>query len=224
MKITKPKRGRRGSKRLELTDLRSLVFDRRMWCATGIVTKHDGDATHYEAVTGPKDVIVEVVLQPSLTPVSCRIAASVWIVPEEGEEVLVALPEGDLTFMPCIIALLSSDNTPTAQGPQPGRVVIHRGQVYVHDGAGGAVSLALKQDAINVDNKYANHIHLAPNGATGGPLATTLANPPNPNFPGVDPVNPYLTNPGGIPTTNPASPGAGLTAATITGTTCLFAK
>lgn len=223
MRITKPKRGRRASKRLDLTDMRELFRDRRVWGAIGVVVKPNA-AEHYQAVTAPADVIVEVTLQPSLTPVSCRVGAGLWIIPEEGEEVAVLLPEGAVDFMPTIVAILSSDNVPTAQGPTPGRIVLHRGQVYVHDGAGGAVSLALKQDVINVDNKYAAHIHLSPSGSTGGPLSTTLVNPPNPNYPGLDPVNPFLTNPGGVPTTNPNSPGNGLTAATITGTSCLFAK
>jgi len=222
MRITAPKRGRRGAKRLDLTDMRDLFRDHRMWFALGIVERpDDGDDT---AIIGATDVQIEVVLQPSLQPVTCRLPAGVWDVPDEGDEVMVGLPEGAIDFMPVIVGRLSSGHVAAVQGPQAGRIVLERDEVLVHDGNGGAVSLALKTDVINVDNKYAGHLHLAPNGPTGGPLATTVPNPPNPNFPVPDAVNPFLTVPGGIPTTNPASPGAGLTAAVITGTSCLKAK
>lgn len=226
-RITKPLRSRSAVKRLDLTDMRSLFKDRRMWSAMGIVYAPDGEE-HWQVVLNEAgdsvDVIVEVELQPSQVPVTCRLPAGVWDVPDVGDEVGVILPDGEIDFMPVLVCRLSTNRVPTTQGPQPGRIVIARDEVLVHDGEGGAVSLALKQDVINVDDKYAGHLHLSPAGATEGPLSTTVANPPNPAFPGTDPVNPYLTVVGSIPTTNPDSAGDGLDAAEILGTSVLLAK
>lgn len=226
-RITKPMRGRKAVKRLDLTDMRELFRDRRLWSAMGVVTTPEGEDSWWEIVQSDGasvDVLVEVVLQPSEEPITCRLAAGIFDVPDEGDEVGVILPEGARDFMPIVVCRLSTRSVPTAQGPQPGRIAIIRDQVVVHDGAGGAVSLARKQDVINVDNKYADHIHLSPNGPTEGPLSTTVPNLPNPAYPGTDPVNPFLTVPGGLPTTNPASPGAGLDAAEILGTSVLLGK
>jgi hypothetical protein len=149
-------------------------------------------------------VHVEVVLQPSLIPVSCRLSAAIWTVPADGEEVAVLIPEGDPAFMPIIVAILSSDSLPTDQGPAAGRIAIVRGEVVVHDGNGGAVSLALKSDVEAVDAKYANHIHQdSTSAATGTPLSSVIPNPgPPPAF----------------------LPGDGLADAGIVGTTILKAK
>lgn len=173
MKITKPMRGNRGSKRLDLTDMREAFRDRRTWCSIGIVTD-PRDGAHFEVVEdGHRDVVVEVVLQPSLMPVTCRLAAAVWIVPNIGDEVVVLIPEGDPAFMPCIIALLSSNSVPTTQGPALNTISIVRDQVLVHDGAGGAVALALKSDVDNLANHYDGHTHSGV--TTGGGISGTIA-------------------------------------------------
>lgn len=203
-KITAPLRGRRGSKRLDITDLREVLRDRRMWSAIGIVTKPD-DGEHFEEVEGPADVLVEVVLQPSLVPVTCRLPAVFFTVPVVGEEVAVLIPEGQCDFMPTIIAILSTNSLPTAQGPAEGRIAIVRGEVVVHDGNGGAVSLALKSDVEAVDNKYSAHVHQDSTSApTSAPMITALPNPSGP-------VPPFI-------------PGPPLADAGIVGTTVLKAK
>lgn len=170
MRVTKPFRGQRGSKRLDLTDLRSLVRDTRTWCSIGRVFVPPGAASHYTIEDG--DIIVEVVLQPSLHDVTCRLAGGMWIVPAVDEEVVVALPEGEMTFMPTIIAVLSTGNVPSAQQPTPTRMVIQRQEVVVHDGAGGAnplptlASLQASIDKLNaLMDKYIAHTH------TGGTIS-----------------------------------------------------
>jgi hypothetical protein len=132
--------------------------------------------------------------------------------------------------MPVITCILSN-TLPSAQGPAPRTVVIARGpgsQVLIHDGAGGAKELAYKSDVEHVDAKYAGHIHLdSMGGPTGHPLVAqglggVVPNPPNPAYPGTDPVNPYLEL--GVPTTHPYHEGLGLPDAEIEGTSVLKAK
>lgn len=242
MRITKPKRGRGPVKRLDLTDMRELFKDRRLWSAIGIVMAPEGEQ-HWEIVQNDAgdgvDIIVEVVTQPGLETVSCRLPAGVWDVPDEGDEVAIVFPEGDRDFMPVIVARLSTNVVPTAggQGPQPGRIVIARDEVFVHDGNGGAVSLARKQDVINVDEKYADHKHLAAGSPTSGPLspvvgtvaapgspvvppgAGIVTNPPNPGGP-----PPFLDAATGTPTVDPFSAGSPPADAEILGTSVLLGK
>lgn len=207
MKVTKPKRSRGPVRRLDLTDMRELFRDRRVWSGIGIVTKPEGASQHWEIVqdgASSVDVLVDVVLQPSEEPVVCRLPAGVWDVPDEGDEVGVILPDGASDFMPIIVCRLSTNSVPTTQGPQPGRIVMVRDEVLVHDGNGGAVALALKSDVEAVDAKYENHLHQDSTSApTGGPLATIIPNPAAPP--------PYI-------------PGLPLTPADIVGTTVLKAK
>lgn len=139
MKITAPYRGRRASKRLDLTDLRAAFRDQRMWCSVGIVVDPGDGSPHFEVLVD--DVHVEVILQPSLVPVTCRLSAGLWRVPDIGEEVMVQIPEGALEFMPTITDVLSSGTVPTTQGPAPGRTLIVRQEVVIHDGGGGAEPL-----------------------------------------------------------------------------------
>lgn len=139
MKLSKPYRGQRASKRLDLSDLKELLRDRRVWCGIGIATVPAGEASHF--FVADDDVLVDVVLQPSLLDVTCRLAAGMWLVPAVGEEVAVIIPEGAIEFMPAIVAILSTGKVPTDQAPTPERIVIVRSEVVVHDGDGGAEPL-----------------------------------------------------------------------------------
>lgn len=177
VKITAPYRGRRATKRLDLTDMRKAFADQRMWCSVGIVTAPDDGGSHFEVTAD--DVLVEVVLQPSQTPVTCRLSAALWRVPDLGEEVMVQIPSGMVEFMPAITDFLSSGRVPTGQGPALGRVIIERNEVFVHDGAGGAVSLAyLSSLQASIDklnalvDAYKIHIH------SGGVLTGALTGVP----------------------------------------------
>jgi hypothetical protein len=186
-------RGRRPRKRMDLSDLRALTADRRIWCSVGkvIVPDDHADASHYTLVTGAggavTDLLVEVELQPSLQDVTCRMSGfaggagrGIWTVPAVGDEVLVALPEGQIAFMPTIIAILATRDIPHggSQGPAAGRTIIVNSEVLVHDGSGGAVPLALKSDvdqlADYVDNTLAIPV-VGGGGGTAGPGATSAA-------------------------------------------------
>lgn len=172
MRITKPKRAKSGAKRLDLSDMRELFKDRRMWTAIGVVTAPEGEA-HWHVASNDSgtavDVIVEVVLQPSEDQVSCRLRAGMWEVPAAGEEVAVLLPKGALDFMPIIVCTLSTRSVPTVQGPQPSRIVIvvpPGGDVLVHDGAGGAEELVKRSE-------FLGHGHAtAATGAVSPPIVS----------------------------------------------------
>lgn len=191
-RITRPNRGRRPRKRLDLTDVRSLVADRRIWCSVGKVIvpdDHEG-AQHFELVTGAggaiTDILVEVELQPSLQDVTCRMSGfaggagrGIWTVPAVGDEVLVMLPEGQIAFMPTIVGILSTRDIPNdgGQGPAEGRTIIVNSEVLVHDGSGGAVPLALKSDVDALANYVDTELSLPVVGGGGGnaTVATTVA-------------------------------------------------
>lgn len=158
-RITKPKRGGRPTKRLDLTDIRHLLRDQRQWTALGVVVKPEDGGEHWEIVGGGAgvDVMVEVELQPTQEIVTARLAAGMWIVPDVGDEVAVILPAGALDFMPIVTCILSHA-LPAEQGPAPRRIVIARGpgtEVLIHDGNGGAEPLVKKSE-------FDGHKHAAP--------------------------------------------------------------
>lgn len=170
-RITKPFRGRKASKRLDLTDMRQLFKDNRLWVALATVAVEEGQQQHFEITD--ECVVVDVVLQPAQEPLRCRLTSTVWRIPDVGDEVLIALPEGQREFLPVIVANLSSP--PTTQGPATGNVVIVGGQVIVHDGQGGANPLptlaehnALVAKFNDLVTKF-NALTLPVSGATAGP-------------------------------------------------------
>lgn len=179
MKITAPYRGRSSSKRPDLTDAkRALGIDGfKMWCAIAIVQAPQGEQ-HFEVLAG--DVHVEVVTQPSLIPLTCRLAAGIWRIPDVGEEVVVLIPEGEIAFMPILVDVLSSGSVPTAQGPALDTAVIARPHVLIHDGTGGAEPMVpLSQfNAFRawVEQQFKStggHVHATPSGPTT--TTTTVA-------------------------------------------------
>ena len=226
MRVTKPYRGARSVKRLDMSPMLEALKDQRQWAALGLVAQPADGSPHWSIHGESEDILVEVELQPTRELVTARLAAGMWIVPDVGEEVAVVLPAGELAFMPVLVCILAS-SVPCDQGPAPKRVVIARGpgtQVLIHDGAGGAVSLSLKSDSVGVDNKYAGHIHLDSTGSpTSGPLKTVIPNLPNPSFPVPDSVHPFLDEDGN-PALAPYHAGEGLDDAGIVGTDVLLAK
>ena len=177
-RISKPYRGRKASKRFDLTDLRELLRDRRQWVAIGIVTVPEGASSHFEITD--TDILVDVVLQPTLHDVTCRVGAGLWVVPAVGEEVVVTFPEGAMDFMPTIQGILSTGTVPAsagggAQPPTPTRIAIVRPEVVVHDGPGGAAALptladyeAMRSKLNDLISKF-NALTLPVSGATAGP-------------------------------------------------------
>ena len=161
-------RRRHGAKKLDLTSMREVLRDGRVWGALGLVTK-DGDS-HW-SFDEDGDVLVEVELVPSGETLTCRLACvaggagrGIWSVPPVGSEVAIMMPEGSIDAEPMIVGVLSSGSTPDGIGENV--TVIANVQVLVHDGAGGAVSLALKSDVQEVVDAIVNAVP-----STSGPDA-----------------------------------------------------
>jgi hypothetical protein len=169
-RITKPLRGRKPKKRLELGPMREALRDRRAWTRLGVVIAPEGGGPHWRIVGDNADILVEVELMPTSEVVEARLmGGGMHIVPDLGEEVLVCLPEGELTWMPTIVAILNNASTmPDAggQGPAPQRIVIARpnATVLIHDGSGGAEELVKRSE-------FLSHGH--PIVATGATSPTT---------------------------------------------------
>jgi hypothetical protein len=193
------KRGRRAAKRLDLSDLKHALRDQRVWCSVGTVIKPDGAAQHYTLITAAggelADITVDVELQPSLADVTCRLAgglgtagAGIWSIPSVGDEVLVMIPEGEVAFMPSIVAILSSRSIPNggSQGPATDRTIIVNQKVLVHDGAGGAAPLPTLDEVTAITSflsdlvDYLTNLTLPVSGATAGPPPPA---PPIPSAP-----------------------------------------
>lgn len=159
MKITKPKRARRGAKRIDLTEIRKALEDKRVWAALGVIVAPSDGSQHWRIEPDNNgngiDILVEVVLQPSQVQITARLQAGMWVVPSLGDEVAVLVPDGRTDFMPIVTGLLSSNTVPTVQAPSPTTIVIAckpGGKVYIHDGSGGAGPLPTKAD-------FDNHTH-----------------------------------------------------------------
>lgn len=173
-------RGRKPRKRLDLSGLREVLRDERQWAALGVVTDIDGNGAVQFDTNGDgsiRDILVDVVTQPDEKEIVCRLAGGssvgVIVCPNEGDEVLVVMPDGRADFHPVIAAILSSQSipNPAGQGPATGRTVIVSGEVFIHDGNGGAERLATLAE-------LQGHIHPTPVGPTDEALPTTKAGDP----------------------------------------------
>ena len=148
----------RGSKRLDLSDLRTAVRDRRQWIALGVVFKPDDAAAHFELVTDGTgklvDIIVEVETIPDKLDLSCSLSEEGgWWIPPVGAEVLVALPAGEISFRPVIVAVMPIEiDNPTGEGPAVGRRVYVADAFLIHDGNGGTEPLVRKSE-------FEAHVH-----------------------------------------------------------------
>lgn len=169
-KMSRPKRRKVGAKRLDLSDFRAALRDRRVWTGVGVVYKPSGESQHYEIVSESGtnvDVLVDVLLKPNDLDITCRLgapgggpAAGLWAIPPEGSEVVVILPEGELDFMPVIVATLSTGEIP--DGVAPNVTVIANGEVLIHDGNGGSEPLVTKSE-------FDAHVHGTGTGPSGIP-------------------------------------------------------
>jgi len=171
------KRSRRGhgtgAKRLDLTDLRKLMEDRRMWCVLARVELHDGEVAHFELTAD--ELLVDVVTIPSGIELRCRMPGTggLWQIPAVGTEVYVGIPDGLVDFVPGIVAVLGTPGESLSEdvvvlAVPPGA------QLLIHDGNGGdAYPLATKDDvdqlAAYVDRQFdptTGHVHVVSGAAT----------------------------------------------------------
>lgn len=114
MKIQKQPRKRQPARRVDLSPIKEALKDRRCWACMGLVVSGDDD-NHYEL--DGVDLLVEVELVPSQERLTARLGTvaggpgrGVWAVPAVGTEVALIVPEGDVEFMPIIVATLSTGN------------------------------------------------------------------------------------------------------------------
>lgn len=185
------RKGQKGSAGLDRTTLRALVKDVLGEVVSGgmigVVRRPPGDSTHYRVEDG--DILVEVEMMPHGERVSARLGAlvggptrGVWAIPDVETEVVVAFEQGEFERDPYIVAVLASGTAPSDLAL--GKVIVIGTEVLVHDGNGGAVSLAKKSELQAVvtelkkhfDTSVAGHKHAGVtvgSGSTGPPTAGT---------------------------------------------------
>lgn len=129
-------RRRSSSRDLDVQLLRQLTRDGRLWCLVGRVFEPEGQP-HFRVVEdGGRivDVLVEVLTGPTKQDLTCRLAtwaggpgAGAWYVPPVGAEVLVAIPEGAIDFVPTVVGVLSTQDVPRGRDgnpPGPDRFIV----------------------------------------------------------------------------------------------------
>lgn len=156
-KIPKTMRRRVGAKKLDLSDLRHVLRDRRAWAGMGLVIEPEDGEPHFEIVVEDGnivDILIEVEIVPERIHVTARLSGSggqntgLWQIPQIGDEVAVLIPDGEVDFCPIIVGVLSGGQIPNGggQGPDQTTTVIVNSKVLVHDGAGGAAPLPTKAE------------------------------------------------------------------------------
>ena len=192
------RRRKLGAKRLDMTQIAAAFADGRQWATLAIVTKQDGTSSHFELATEGDtlvDILVDVETVPDGIDLTCRLAGGsgsqgVWQIPAAGDEVIVVLPTGRVDFMPMIVGIMSgqSISNPSGQGPAAGRTVVCNSEVLVHDGDGGAVSLALKSDVQALKDDLDSHLteynaHVHATAGLGTPSPPTVGSVVTPTTP-----------------------------------------
>lgn len=119
MKITSPMRGRKASQVADLTDLRSLMKDTRLWCVKAVVKAYEGEDSHWERDSESGHILVQVETVPNAYPLVCRLGCAaggfgmgLWRVPAPGVEVIVDISGGELEDEAAIVAILDSGSPP----------------------------------------------------------------------------------------------------------------
>ena len=149
------------------------------------VAPHENSGSHW-SVNADGDLEVTVLTHSHAVPITALLGAlvggsgkGVWMVPPLGTEVLVAFPDGDYEGDAVIVGVMPTGSVPS--GLTDGKVVIVGIEVLVHDGAGGAVPLALKSDVDSLRTVFNAHVHVvtgtaSPSGdAVAGTAAVTVA-------------------------------------------------
>lgn len=112
---------RRGSKQIDVSALRALLRDERMWAGVGIVTKPDDSNQHYEIDSDRDDVLVCCKASPSGVEVWARLGGigggaanlGVWRIPPVGAEVVLLFQEGYVEGDVFIVGTLSTGSVPS---------------------------------------------------------------------------------------------------------------
>lgn len=147
--MSKSRRGRAATKRLDVAQARQLLRDGLVWTGLGVVRLFPGELQHFEVVASEEpDVLVDVELVPGRERLVCRLGiavGAVWQVPPVDSEVAVLIPQGDLEADPIIVGVIS---TPPGILTGSNVVIMARpgGTVEVYDGSGTPKALAYKED------------------------------------------------------------------------------
>ena len=144
--IRKSKRPRHQKRRLDLSAMKEVLRDDRLWHARGKVVRGE-DVQSWFIDEG--DILVEVQLVPSeieiLAFLGSIAAGGFWAITPVGTDVVVAFPDdGEIECEPILFATFSSGDVPNppGEGPTETQLVIARASVLIHDGAGGTKALA----------------------------------------------------------------------------------
>jgi hypothetical protein len=185
MRISAPRRQRRGAMRVDLKGLRDALADTRLWASLAIVALPEGEARpHWEIDTDEsgniRDIFVDVVLVPANIEVEARLSGvgtgvAMIDIPALGDEVIIVFPDGRLDHAPTIVARTSGSvrSDVEAQGPAPQRLVIIAPEVLIHNGDGTAEPLVRKSE-FDAHREWAlGHKHAGLLGGTASVAALT---------------------------------------------------
>ena len=123
----RPMRGRKASRRVDTGAIEAMVRDGRIWSTLGKVMKPDSANEHWQVKDGK--ILIEVETLPDSMDLTCRLGTSgfgggggLWAIPPVGSIVVVAVPDGEVEFMPTIVGVL--DNNAAPDRVSPDRVIL----------------------------------------------------------------------------------------------------
>jgi hypothetical protein len=119
-----PPTRRQATKRPDLSNLKHVLRDERVWCFRGKVFAPDGQSHWFiDTDGGERRVYVHVQAIPSGLDVTCKLATcaggagtGLWFIPRAGTNVLVDVSDGAIDGFPAIVAVEDSGGFPDRAG------------------------------------------------------------------------------------------------------------
>jgi len=106
-----------GARYPDLSNLQKLMRDERAWVVRGTVWVPPGRSSHYRVISEGelvRSVLIEVRTVPGNHDLTCELSTiagganmGIWAVPPVGSQVVVALPDGSVSFTPTIVGVLA---------------------------------------------------------------------------------------------------------------------
>jgi hypothetical protein len=105
-----------------------------IWCQLGLVARDEG-ATAVHEVNADGELMVSVALHDQGRVVWANLAnnAADWYIPDEGDEVLVHFPDGEIEGDAVLVGVVSTGSVPADVAP--GRKLIAAAEVYIEAGS-----------------------------------------------------------------------------------------